>query len=133
MGRCDRPTDKEKAFTPFGGVSRLELLSMLLMCAGLVRPRPPGSAVLIMITPKATSLSGRAGGGRGRAGAGGERVQAVLSQLPSMIYGACFGSLLKRRRPPDTDGRMHRHWLLGVEPTDRACPGLHDVLRPSLT
>ena len=130
VGRCDRPTDKEKAFTPFGGVSRLELLSMLLMCAGLVRPRPPGSAVLIMITPKATSGEREEGGG---AGAGGERAQAVLSQLPSMIYGACFGSLLKRRRPPDTDRRMHRHMLVGVEPTDRACPGLHDVLRRSLT
>ena len=64
VDRCDRPTDKEKAFTRFGGVSRLELLSMLLMCAGLVRP--PGSAVLIMITPKATSGEREEGGG-GRA------------------------------------------------------------------
>ena len=71
VDRCDRPTDKEKAFTPFGGVSRLELLSMLLMCAGLVRPRPPGSAVLIMITPKATSGEREEGGGGRRARAGG--------------------------------------------------------------
>ena len=65
-----RPTDKEKAFTPSGGVSRSELLSMLLMCAGLVRPRPAGSAVLIMITPKATGEREDVGGGRRARGAG---------------------------------------------------------------